>query len=89
MVGGDGPLWGMSDDWDVMVKQLILVARSQGAMAIDGTKYYRRMKKCRDGWHFAKEQATIDILVEMIQDAVHASFACIPLGSLRDRPAAS
>ncbi len=61
-----------------MVQQLLLIARSMGTMAIDGTKYYRRMKQHTDGWHFAQEQVTIDILVELVQDAV---FAAKPLGS--------
>ena len=63
VVGGYAPLWGMPDDWDILVKQLLLIARARGVMAIDGTSYYSRMKKCSDGWHFAKEQATINILV--------------------------
>ena len=54
---------GLPPEWDIMVQQLLLIARSQGVMAIDGCTYYRRMKKCKDGWHCVKEMATIAILV--------------------------
>ncbi len=66
-----------------MARQLLLIARSHGVMAIDGTSYYRRMRKCSDGWHFAKEQARIDVLAEAVLDAVHAGFAASRLAPSR------
>ncbi len=54
VVGGTGHQWNMKEEeaWDAMVSQLIGVAHSMGTMAIDGQKYYDRMKSCPDGWHF-------------------------------------
>ena len=84
VVGGTGRPWNMKDPeaWDAMVSQLIGVAHSMGTMAIDGQKYYDRMKSCPDGWHFVQEQDTIDVLVDLVQDAINAVFAAKPLGSL-------
>ncbi len=84
VVGITGRQWGMKDPegWDAMVSQLLGIAHSMGTMAIDGQKYYSRMTQHTDGWHFAQEQATIDILVELVQDAINAVFAAKPLGSL-------
>ncbi len=40
------------------------------------------MKSSEDGWHFCQELDTIEVLVELIQDAVNAISAAKPLGSL-------
>jgi hypothetical protein len=54
VLGGEAALWNMPEGWNVMVRQLILICRSHGVMVIDGVHYYRRMRKCWDGWHIAK-----------------------------------
>ncbi len=74
---------GMKDEegWDAVVSQLIGIAHSMGTMAVGGQTYYDCMRTHTDGWHFAQGQDTIDILVEVVQDAISAVFAAKPLGS--------
>ncbi len=58
VLGGTGREWNMKEEEavDAMVSQLIGVAHSMGTMAIDGQKYYDRMKSSDDGWHFVKNK---------------------------------
>ena len=66
VIGGEAYLWNMPEAWSVMVRQLLLIARSQGVMAIDGVSYYRNMRRAKDGRHIAKGKARMDMLVVMI-----------------------
>ncbi len=57
VVGGSGFQWKLSPPeaikWDHMVSQFIGIGQSCGVMAVDGQKYYDRMKSAPDGNHFA------------------------------------
>ena len=74
-------MWSQPELWDVMVKQIIAICRSQGIMAIDGVHYLSAMEKDIDGWHVAKTDANVDKIGNMIFDVLHAAIACIPWGS--------
>ena len=81
ILGGNAELWSMPPGWDIMVKQMILICRSQGVLAIGGVHYLTQMEKCGDGWHLYKTEANYEALSTMLLDAVDAAFAVIPYGS--------
>jgi hypothetical protein len=85
VIGGAGYQWKLPPPeaikWDRMVAQLIGIAQSCGVMAVDGQKYYDRMKSAPDGIHFATEYETIGIIVEMLQDGINALYGARPQGT--------
>ena len=48
-IGGDGELWGFNEFWDPMVQPLLLICRSHGIPAIDGTRYFRNLEREEGG----------------------------------------
>ena len=44
IIGGDAQMWSMPEKWNVMVRQFILICRSQGVIAIDGVHYLQAME---------------------------------------------
>jgi hypothetical protein len=85
VIGGAGYQWKLPPpeaiEWDRMVAQFIGIAQSCGVMAVDGQKYYDRMKSAPDGIHFATEYETIGIIVEMLQDGINALYGARPQGT--------
>ena len=43
ILGGSAELWGFDVAWSDMVRKAILICRAHGILAIDGTRYFRRM----------------------------------------------
>ena len=44
ILGGAAEMWQMPSSWNVRVKQMILICRTQGVIAIDGAHYLQQME---------------------------------------------
>ncbi len=84
-IGGSGEQWKLSPPdavkWDAMVSQFIGIAQMCGVMAVSGQEQYDRMTSAPDGTHFAMEHATLDFMVEMLQDGINALYGARPEGT--------
>ena len=73
IMGGSARLWGVPDQWDAMVAQVVLLCRTNGDPAIDGVQYLDNIRRAPDGWHPAKADEDMEKTTDMVTDAVNAA----------------
>ena len=79
-VGGsaDRRVFGLG--WDVMVRQIIRMARAQGIPTIDGVQYDSDLERPPGNWHSTRTEANHDIYLKLFEDARNVAYAITPHG---------